>query len=95
MAHMLAANLKVANYEKWKANFDASAEMRKAAGERSFQLFRKADDPNDLVMLCQWHDEESARHFLHSAALRAAQAESGVTQAPECCVLVALDSGTL
>ena len=95
MAHMLAVNLTVANYEKWKANFDASAEMRKAAGEQSYQLFRKAEDPNDLVMLCVWHDEDSARQFLHSDALRAAQQESGVTQIPDCCVLVELDSRTL
>ena len=95
MPHMLAVNLKVANYEKWKASFDASAEMRKAAGEQSYQLFRKADDPNDLVMLCVWHDEASARRFLASDDLRAAQAESGVTQHPDCAVLVELDSRTL
>ena len=95
MAHMLAVNLKVANYEKWKACFDASAQMRKAAGEQSYQLFRKADDPNDLVMLCVWHDEDSARRFLASDDLRNAQAESGVIQHPDCTVLVELDSGTL
>ncbi|MHC4985472.1 MAG: antibiotic biosynthesis monooxygenase [Planctomycetota bacterium] len=95
MAHMLAVNLKVANYEKWKACFDASTEMRKAAGEQSYQLFHKAEDPNDLVMLCVWHDEESARKFLASDDLRAAQQESGVTQHPDCSVLVELDSRTL
>ncbi len=95
MAYMLAVNLKVANYENWKKSFDGSAEVRKANGEISYQLFRKAEDPNDLVMLCQWHDAESARRFLHSDDLRAAQQESGVVQIPDCTVLQELDSGTL
>ncbi len=87
MPHVLAVNLKVANYEKWKECFDASVELRKGKGEISCQLFRTADDPNELVMLAEWHDEESARQFLGSEELRHAQQESGVTQIPDCLVL--------
>lgn len=94
MAHLLAVNLKVANFEKWKASFDASVEMRKAAGEKSYQLFRTADDPNELVLLCEWTTIEAAQHFMHSDELRQAQQEAGVTQFPDNRPLELIDSGS-
>ena len=94
MTYMLAVQLKVEDYAKWKESYDASAAQRKAAGELSYRLWRKADDPNELVMLCEWDTIDNAREFLASDDLAKAQDASGVTHRPECLVLEELDSGT-
>ncbi len=94
MTYMLAVHLKVEDYPKWKESFDGSAALRKAAGELSYRLWRRADDPNELVMLCEWDTADRAREFLASDDLAKAQDASGVAHRPECLVLEALDSGT-
>ena len=94
MPYLIGVGIKVEDYAKWKACFDAGEETRKAAGERSYQLFRTAEDPNNLFLLCQWDSAESARAFLASDQLRKAQEESGVMQLPETFVLEELDGTT-
>ena len=93
MAHLIGAKIKVADYEAWKASFDGSLESRRAAGEKSWQLFRSASDPNELTLLCEWDSPERAQAYLDSEELRQAQATSGVTAMPETWVLELLDEG--
>jgi len=94
MAFLLAVNLKVANFEKWKAAFDSGDGLRRGAGEKGYQLFRASDDPNNLVLLCEWSSVEAAQKFMHSDELRQAQQEAGVTQYPDITTLELIDSGS-
>jgi len=94
MAYVIGCEIKVADYAKWKVSFDASAAARKAAGEKSYRLFRTADDPNNLFLLCEWDSVQRAKEFLASPELRKDQEESGVVQFPTTFALEELDSAT-
>ena len=42
---------KVVEYARWKTNFDADDANREIAGSKGGQLFRSADDPNEVIVL--------------------------------------------
>ena len=73
---------KVADYARWKLIFDADGANRQAGGCKGGQLFRSADDPNEVVMLFEW-DLEQARQFSQSEELRAKMQEAGVLGPPD------------
>jgi len=73
---------KVADYARWKPIFDADGANRQAGGSKGGQLFRSADDPNEVVMLFEW-DLEQARQFSQSEELRAKMQEAGVLGPPD------------
>ena len=74
---------KVADYARWKPIFDAVGANRQAGGSRGGQLFRSADDPNEVVMLFEW-DLEKARQFSRNEELRATMQDAGVLGPPDC-----------
>ena len=73
---------KVTDYEQWKAAFDAHSLTRQANGSRGGQLFRNASDPNEVVMLLEWHDLEKAREFAQSEDLHEVLQRAGVVDQP-------------
>lgn len=74
---------KVADYSKWKKVFDEHAEMRKVGGSEGGKLFRSSTNPNELMMLFQWKDSDSAKRFVESASLKEAMEKAGVTDLPD------------
>ena len=81
MAYIIVRHT-VADYARWKALFDADVANRQAGGSKGGQLFRSADDPNEVVMLFEW-DLEQARQFSQSKDLRAKMQEAGVLDPPD------------
>jgi hypothetical protein len=73
---------KVTDYEKWKSVFDAYSVTRQANGSRGGQLFCNATDPDELVVLLEWHDLEKARQFAQSEDLREVMQRAGVVDRP-------------
>ena len=73
----------VADYAKWKRAVRAFAPVRKAGGEKSFQVFRSAEVANHLTVICGWASAAQARKFIASAALREAMTSGGVLGKPE------------
>ena len=69
---------KVTDYEKWKSAFDAHSVTRQANGSRGGQVFRNATDPDELIVLLEWHDLEKARQFARSEDLREVIQQAGV-----------------
>jgi len=74
---------KVANYAKWKRTVQAVRAWRKASGEKSFQVFRSSNAPNDLTVVCGWDSTARMRKFLESAELRERMKQAGVVSRPE------------
>ncbi len=72
--------LKVEDYARWKSDWDNSIDMRRASGQKSFQIFRTVDDPNSLVLFIEWDNPDNARRFVQSEELREALQRSGVSQ---------------
>jgi quinol monooxygenase YgiN len=94
MAHILVRH-KVKDYAAWKKEFDSSVEMRRGAGEKSYQVFHPDGDPNHLLVLQEWDSLTNARGMLSSPELRAAMERAGVIEAPEVFFLEEYDRGTL
>jgi quinol monooxygenase YgiN len=73
---------KVKDFAEWKKVFDSAIEMRKSAGELSAQVFRDAEDPNNLTVINQWDSLENAQKFVQSPDLQAAMEKAGVAGPP-------------
>lgn len=84
----------VADYPAWKQVFDAAAQLRKEAGERSYQVLRHERDPNKVVHFSAWASLAAARAFFESPRLVQLRKDAGV-HAPEFSYLEQLDAGTL
>jgi heme-degrading monooxygenase HmoA len=82
---------KVEDYAKWKSVFDKYTATREAGGSRGGQLFRNANDPNELVILFAWDDLEHASQFVQSEDLRQVMLQAGVADPPDIYFLEAVE----
>jgi quinol monooxygenase YgiN len=84
----------VADFQIWKQIFDAAADLRREAGERSYQVLKSADNSNVVVHFSFWTSLDNARQFFESPQLVQIRAEAGV-KSPEFIYLEQLESGNL
>jgi quinol monooxygenase YgiN len=84
----------VFEYAAWKKVFDAAAGMRKAAGERSYQVFRYEEDNNMIVHFSAWSSHASAKRFFQSPELENIRQQAGV-KAPDFIYLNQIETGVL
>lgn len=84
----------VDDFMAWKAIFDDAAEIRKAAGEISFQVLTSATDANRVIHFSRWRNLDAARRFFESAELIRIRHQAGV-HAPEFTYLKERDHGDL
>jgi quinol monooxygenase YgiN len=84
----------VEDYKSWKQVFDQAAGIRKAAGERSYQVLSHESDPNQVVHFSSWTSIAAAKQFFESPELVQIRLEAGV-KSPEFIYLNQLESGTL
>jgi quinol monooxygenase YgiN len=82
MSHTLT-RLQVQEYTKWRPIFDELASVRQSYGCQGGQLFRQSDKPNEVVILFEWNNAESARQYFESPELRQAMQRGGVQGRPE------------
>ncbi|MBD9359129.1 antibiotic biosynthesis monooxygenase [Methylomonas fluvii] len=93
MPHVLIIH-EVAAYPAWKQIFDQAAEIRKCAGEISYQLLRYDNDANNIVHFSAWTSLDAARCFFESAELVEIRKQAGV-KAPEFIYLQEIERGVL
>lgn len=93
MQHVLIIH-EVEDYEAWKKIFDDAANIRKEAGERSYQVLKYEHEPNKIVHFSQWTSIRNAKAFFESPELVKIREEAGV-KAPEFIYLDLLESGVL
>jgi quinol monooxygenase YgiN len=93
MAHVLIIH-EVDDYASWKQVFDGAADIRREAGERSYQVLCRDDDANTVVHLSIWTSHAAARAFFESPRLVEIREQAGV-RAPEFLYLDELEAGTL
>jgi quinol monooxygenase YgiN len=84
----------VENYAAWKKVFDNAANIRKEAGERSYQVLKYDSEPNKIVHFSAWTSTADARAFFESPRLVKIREEAGV-KAPDFIYLDQLESGVL
>jgi quinol monooxygenase YgiN len=84
----------VADYCAWKKVFDGAANIRRDAGERSYQVLKYQNDPNRIVHFSTWTSIDAAKRFFESPELVRIRAEAGV-KSPDFIYLEQLEAGTL
>jgi quinol monooxygenase YgiN len=84
----------VADYPAWKKVFDGAADIRRSAGERSYQVLRYENDPNKIVHFSAWTSIGDAKRFFESPRLVQIRAEAGV-RSPDFIYLEQLEAGAL
>ena len=89
--------LKVKELAKWKAGFDSEDgnAMRKIAGMKSYQIFHIEEDPNNLLILCEFDNLDTARKFVQSDELRKASQQSGVIEVSDTYFLEEVEKGSV
>ncbi|HRB82168.1 MAG TPA: antibiotic biosynthesis monooxygenase [Nitrospira sp.] len=93
MPHVLIIH-EVEAYPAWKAVFDGAADLRKRAGEISYQLLRYDQDANRVVHFSTWSSLENARRFFESPELVKLRRAAGV-KAPDFLYLEEIERGVL
>ena len=84
----------VEDYPTWKTIFDGAINIRKDAGEISYQLLKYDRDTNSIVHFSRWSSLENARTFFESPALVEIRKKAGV-KAPKFIYLEELENGVL
>jgi heme-degrading monooxygenase HmoA len=84
----------VESYPAWKVIFDQAADIRKQAGEISYQLLRYDNDTNRIVHFSEWSSLENARHFFESPELVEIRKKAGV-KTPDFIYLHEIERGVL
>ncbi|MBY0491143.1 MAG: hypothetical protein K2R93_14980 [Gemmatimonadaceae bacterium] len=71
-----------ADFDRWKATFDADEPNRKAAGMLGHHINRGHDDPNDLSVYIAATDLAKAQAFAQSPELKTTMQAAGIISAP-------------
>jgi hypothetical protein len=75
-------HFKVKDYAAWRTSYDGNEKSRLSAGITNGRVFRRAEDPNDVVVLQDVADVAKARTWFASDDLKAAMQKSGVIGSP-------------
>ena len=84
----------VEDYELWKQVFDRAADIRRAAGERTYQVLKYQNNSRKIVHFSAWTSIEDAQHFFESPKLVKIRQEAGV-KSPDFIYLEEIASGIL
>jgi heme-degrading monooxygenase HmoA len=93
MPHVLIIH-EVESYPAWKTVFDQAADIRKRAGEISYQLLHHDTDANHIVHFSAWSSLEDARRFFESSELVEIRRKAGV-KSPDFIYLHEIEHGVL
>jgi heme-degrading monooxygenase HmoA len=82
----------VEDYDRWYPEFKAHGEVRRAHGGTGHQIYRVADDPNDLLIVNEFETLDGAKAFTQDPSLKEAMGRAGVNSEPK--VWIADDSSS-
>jgi hypothetical protein len=72
----------VKDYNAWRPAYDAHEKSRGSAGITNGRVFRRVEDPNDVMVLFDVADVAKARMWSVSEDLKSAMAQAGVSGKP-------------
>ena len=78
----LTVHFKVKDYAAWRTGYDGRENSRLSAGITNGRVFRRAEDPNDVVVVQDAADVAKARAWFASDDLKTAMQKSGVIGSP-------------
>ena len=72
----------VSDYDAWKQVFDEHEAVRRQHGATGHQLYRSADNPNEVTVVNQFPTREQAEAFATDPSLKEAMERGGVVSEP-------------
>ena len=72
----------VRDFDAWKSVFDEHEAVRKEHGATGHELYRGADDPNEVTAVNHFPSREQAEAFASDPSLKEAMERGGVTSEP-------------
>ncbi|TGL56505.1 antibiotic biosynthesis monooxygenase [Leptospira ognonensis] len=84
----------VEDFARWKIFFDLAENLRKKAGEKTYQILKFEKQETKVVHFSQWSSFDAARNFFESAEVIQIRKEAGV-KTPEFFYLESLEEGIL
>ena len=84
----------VVDYPVWKMIFDSAADIRKQAGEISYQILKYQNNSNKIVHFSAWTSIDDAKNFFESPELVEIREEAGV-KPPDFIYLDQIEAGIL
>ncbi len=82
MAHMLIRH-RVADFDKWHAEYLDHGPVRIAAGLTDLHLWRNLENPEEVYILFGISDMENAKAFVASEDLKEKMQSAGVLEVPD------------
>ena len=82
MANLIIRH-KVADFGKWKQEYDDDRSAREAAGLKDIHVWRNEDDSNEVIALFESSDLTKARNFAYSSDLIEKMKDAGVQGIPD------------
>jgi len=79
---LMVIHHKVRDYAVWRPAYDAHESNRAGAGITNGRVYRKAEDPNDLVILLDATEVAKARAWASSEDLKTVMQKAGVLGVP-------------
>ncbi len=79
---LMVIHHEVRDYAEWRPAYDAHEWNRVGAGITNGRVYRKAEDPNDLVILLDVADVAKARAWASGEDLKTVMQKAGVLGAP-------------
>jgi hypothetical protein len=79
---LMVIHHEVRDYAEWRPAFDAHESNRVGAGITNGRVYRKVEDPDDLVILLDVADVAKARAWASGEDLKAVMQKAGVLGAP-------------
>ncbi len=78
---------KVADYKKWREVFDSMTSLRTSFGMTGQEVLQATGDPNEIVVITEWHSADEARAYSASPDLKQGMQKAGVISQPEVLIL--------
>lgn len=82
---------KVENYEKWRAIFDADAQVRADAGVKNVRVCRSAEDMNEIYVLFDADNPEAVKEEMSTPDMQEKMQAAGVLSEPTMKLLIDTD----
>ena len=84
---MLAAQITIGDYAKWRPVFYKHKPLRDKAGLMNVRIYRDADNSKELIIWSETSDVAKAREALNGPEIRSAMQEAGVVGPPKILVM--------
>jgi len=83
MAHFVMFHAKVQDFAKWKKAYDSHISVRKEYGLSEEALYKRASDPNDIVLILKAAELNRAQEFVDDPKVRQVIRDSGLIGSPD------------